>query len=629
MNNGVRSFGKKGAGPRHTGATVKRLLGLIFTSYPLPLIVAMVSIIIAALAGVMGSLFLQRLVDDYILPLVQQHSHDFSNLFRAILIMGGIYYVGVIATLLFTQIMPVLGQRIQRRVRDDMFAHMQTLPVGYFDRNDYGDVMSRYTNDVDTLMQLISQSLPQFVSSLFNIVFVIVGMLTLSPLLTILSLFIFALSIGVIRFLSKRSSKYFQAQQRSLGQINGFIEENLNGLKVVKVFSHEKESEATFDKYNESLRQDAALANGYSTMLFPIMGNIGNILYVLTALVGGILVVSHTSVLTLGAIAAFLQLSRNFSQPISQISQQLNAIIIALAGAERIFQLLDEKPEVDNGQVTLVKAHAGADGQLVKDDQGSLYAWQDPKQAALIPLKGRVVFDHVDFSYDGQKQILKDINLVAEAGQKVALVGATGAGKTTITNMLNRFYEIGSGTITYDGINIVDIKKDSLRQSLGMVLQETNLFTDTVANNIRIGDLQADDTAVEKAAKLANADGFIQNLPQGYQTLIANGGSSLSQGERQLLSIARAAVADPPVMILDEATSSIDTKTERQVQVGMDNLMAHRTTFAIAHRLSTIFNADLILVIEDGEIKERGNHDSLMAQKGIYYELYTGKTILD
>ena len=525
--------------------------------------------------------------------------------------------------------MPVLGQRIQRRVRDDMFAHMQTLPVGYFDRNDYGDVMSRYTNDVDTLMQLISQSLPQFVSSLFNIVFVIVGMLTLSPLLTILSLFIFALSIGVIRFLSKRSSKYFQAQQRSLGQINGFIEENLNGLKVVKVFSHEKESEATFDKYNESLRQDAALANGYSTMLFPIMGNIGNILYVLTALVGGILVVSHTSVLTLGAIAAFLQLSRNFSQPISQISQQLNAIIIALAGAERIFQLLDEKPEVDNGQVTLVKAHAGADGQLVKDDQGSLYAWQDPKQAALIPLKGRVVFDHVDFSYDGQKQILKDINLVAEAGQKVALVGATGAGKTTITNMLNRFYEIGSGTITYDGINIVDIKKDSLRQSLGMVLQETNLFTDTVANNIRIGDLQADDTAVEKAAKLANADGFIQNLPQGYQTLIANGGSSLSQGERQLLSIARAAVADPPVMILDEATSSIDTKTERQVQVGMDNLMAHRTTFAIAHRLSTIFNADLILVIEDGEIKERGNHDSLMAQKGIYYELYTGKTILD
>ncbi|MCD2255131.1 ABC transporter ATP-binding protein [Lactobacillus sp. CC-MHH1034] len=630
MNNRPRSFGKKSKGPKDTWATLKRLLKLIFTGHPIPLIVAFISIIVAAISGVAGSLFLQRLVDDYILPLLKLRSHNFSALFGAILVMGGIYYLGVIATLIFTQIMPVLGQRIQRQIRDDLFSHMQTLPVNYFDRNSFGDIMSRYTNDVDTLMQLISQSLPQFISSLFNIVFVVVGMLSLSPLLTLVSLVIFGLSIGVVRFLSNRSSKYFQAQQKSLGALNGFIEESLNGLKVIKVFSHEPQTQQRFDAYNEGLREDAARANGFATMLFPIMGNIGNLLYVLVALVGGILAVNQISGLTLGAIAAFLQLSRNFSQPISQISQQLNAIIIALAGAERIFQLQDEPEETDQGQVVLVRAIKGADGILAAAPEGQIWAWKypDPKQP-LIELRGRVVFDHVNFSYDGQKQVLHDINLVVAPGQKVALVGSTGAGKTTITNMLTRFYEIDSGTITYDGINIQDIRKASLRQSLGMVLQETNLFTDTVANNIRFGNLTATDAQVHAAADLANATTFIDHLPQGFETQITNGGSSLSQGERQLLSIARAAVADPPVMILDEATSSIDTKTERLVQAGMDNLMRDRTTFAIAHRLSTIFNADLILVIEQGQIIERGNHESLMAKKGAYYELYTGKKALE
>ncbi|WP_416353280.1 ABC transporter ATP-binding protein [Agrilactobacillus fermenti] len=630
MNNRPRSFGKKSKGPKDTWATLKRLLKLIFTGHPIPLIVAFISIIVAAISGVAGSLFLQRLVDDYILPLLKLRSHNFSALFGAILVMGGIYYLGVIATLIFTQIMPVLGQRIQRQIRDDLFSHMQTLPVNYFDRNSFGDIMSRYTNDVDTLMQLISQSLPQFISSLFNIVFVVVGMLSLSPLLTLVSLVIFGLSIGVVRFLSNRSSKYFQAQQKSLGALNGFIEESLNGLKVIKVFSHEPQTQQRFDAYNEGLREDAARANGFATMLFPIMGNIGNLLYVLVALVGGILAVNQISGLTLGAIAAFLQLSRNFSQPISQISQQLNAIIIALAGAERIFQLQDEPEETDQGQVVLVRAIKGADGILAAAPEGQIWAWKypDPKQP-LIELRGRVVFDHVNFSYDGQKQVLHDINLVVAPGQKVALVGSTGAGKTTITNMLTRFYEIDSGTITYDGINIQDIRKASLRQSLGMVLQETNLFTDTVANNIRFGNLTATDAQVHAAADLANATTFIDHLAQGFETQITNGGSSLSQGERQLLSIARAAVADPPVMILDEATSSIDTKTERLVQAGMDNLMQDRTTFAIAHRLSTIFNADLILVIEQGQIIERGNHESLMAQKGAYYELYTGKKALE
>lgn len=630
MDNRSRAFGKKTKGPEDAWGTLKRLLRLIMTTQPLLWLIAFISIIVSALASVVGTLFLQRLVDDYILPLLKVDDPKFGPLLTAIIWMAAIYLLGVVATYVYTQIMPALGQRIQKRLRDQLFVHMQTLPVGYFDSHSYGDLMSRYTNDVDTLTQLISQSFPQFLSSIFNLVFVIVGMLTLSPVLTLISVGIFLLSLGVIRFLSKRSSGYFQEQQRQLGQLNGFIEENLTGLKVIKVFSHESVIQNQFETVNESLRKDASAANGYATMLFPIMGNLGNLLYVLIALVGGALAVQNVLPLTLGAIAAFLQLSRNFSQPIAQISQQLNAIIMALAGSERLFQVLDEKPEIDEGQVTLVKAEKKADGTLGITPTGSLWAWQNADtNKPLIPLKGHIVFDGVWFSYDHKTPVFEGINFEAKPGAKVALVGTTGAGKTTMINLLTRFYELDQGRITYDGIDIRQIKKADLRHSLGMVLQETNLFTGTIADNIRMGKPDASMGEITAAAKLANADVFIRKLSKGYDTVLENGGASLSQGQRQLLAIARAAVADPAIMILDEATSSIDTQTERLVQSGMDNLMANRTTFAIAHRLSTIFNADLILVVEAGRIIERGNHEALMAQKGRYYDLYMGKTVLE
>ena len=610
--------------------TLKRLLKLIFTSHPVILLMAFVGIIVNAAARVWGSLFLQRLFDDYITPLVKSSNPNFIHLIHALLIMGGIYLLGVLAAALYTQLMAVLAQKIQLNLRKEMFAHMQTLAISYFDRNNFGDLMSRYTNDIDALLQMIMQSFPQFVSALFNIAFVTAGMLYLSPFLTIVSFVIFAISIVFLNFLSKRSSKYFNQQQETIGALDAQIEEILNGQKVVKVFSHEKQVEDQFNKLNDDWAEASGKANGYATMLFPFMGNLGTILYVLIAIIGGFLTLKGYSALTLGTIAAFLQLSRSFSRPIAQISQQLNNIILALAGGKRIFELLDAQPEVDNGTVDLVRV-THQNGQLIEttDSRHDEWAWKDGSK--FVPLQGKVDFQHVDFGYFKDKTILHDVNLKVKPGQKVALVGPTGAGKTTITSMLNRFYEIDQGKITYDGINIQRIKKEALRRSLGIVLQQTNLFTGTVMENIRYGRLDATDDEVIAATKLANADSFIQELPQGYQTVITGDGSDLSQGQRQMLSIARAALADPPVMILDEATSSIDTQTERKVQGAMDNLMKGRTSFVIAHRLSTIFNSDLIVVVEDGKIIEQGSHEELIRQssRGKYFQLYTGALTLE
>lgn len=585
--------------------TFKRLIALIFSQYKGWLVIAFIAIIISALAGVAGSLFIQRLIDDYVLPLMRSSHPNYGPLLEAILIMGALFYTGVLATVAYSQIMAVLGQRIQKSIRDQMFTKMESLPLRYFDENDYGNVMSRYTNDVDTLTQLITQSFPQFIVATFNVVFALVAMVSLSPILTLISLLIFATSIVIVRWLTARSSKYFRAQQASIGSLNAFIEEMLNGQKVIKVFSHEATVKQEFDQYNDDLRNDARLANGFSTMLFPIMGNLGNLLYVLIAIAGGALAITHARLLTLGTIAAFLQLSRSFSQPIAQISQQLNAIIQAMAGAGRIFQLLDEASEADSGT-----------------QKGETWCWQDGDKQ--LPVRGQISFKDVSFEYPNSDAGLHDISFDVEAGEKIALVGETGAGKTTITNMLNRFYDIDSGQITYDGINITRINKEALRRSVAIVLQETHLFSGTIADNIRYGRMTATDDEVIAAAKLANADKFIETLPDKYETQITGNGSELSSGQQQMLSIARAALVDPPVMILDEATSNIDSRTEQLVQAGMDNLMTGRTTFAIAHRLSTVFNADLILVIGDGRIVESGTHEALLAKHGKYYELYTG-----
>ena len=617
MSNLDKALENKDQANGHRMKTLGRLLRLIVKTSPWMLTVSMIMIVLAAASNVIGSLFIERLINNYIMPLTKEKVPNYGPLEIAIAVMFGIYAIGFLSNYLFNMLMGVLAQKVQYRVRNEMFTHMESLPISYFDQNEFGDIMSRYTNDIDTLMQMISQSIPQFTNSALSLLFVVCAMFSLSWQLTLFSFIIFALSIGIVRFLTVKSGNYFQIQQKKLGQINGYNEEMLNGLKVIKVFSHELESKAGFDKYNEELRQASGRANTYATVLFPIMGNIGNLLYVLIAFIGGAVAINQWAPLSLGAIGSFLQLSRQFSMPIAQISQQLNSIVMALAGAERIFNLEDQASEPDDGTVTISKG----------DEVGSNWNWNVPQKDGSIkkvPVRGHIVFDHVNFSYVPEHQILHDISIDAKPGMKVAMVGETGAGKTTISNMLNRFYEIDSGTITYDGIPIKNIKKDDLRQSLSIVLQETHLFTGTIMDNIRFGNPDASDDDVYQAAKLSHADEFIHDLDHGYQTVIDGDGGDLSQGQMQLLSIARAMIADEPVMILDEATSSIDTRTEKMVQAGMDNLLAGRTSFVIAHRLSTIVNSDLILVLDHGHIIERGTHDELIAAKGQYYQLYTG-----
>lgn len=622
---GKMPVGRKSKNPMKT---LKRLLGYVFKEYKFQFLFVVICILISSLATVASTLFLKTLIDDYITPFLGQSNPNFGPLLKTIGMMAIIYYIGTFSTYLYNRIMIVVAQGSLKKIRDDMFEHMEGLPIKYFDTHSHGEIMSLYTNDTDTLRQMISQSLPQLVSSVITVVSVFISMIVLSLPLTLVAVVMIFVMFRVIKVIGGKSSLYFGKQQKDLGKVNGFIEEMMEGQKVVKVFCHEDESKIDFDKLNDDLCDSAYKANTFANILMPIMGNLGYINYVLTAIVGGILAIGSIGGFTLGALASFLQLTRNLNQPISQMSQQFNAVIMALAGAERIFELLDEKHETDDGYVTLVNAKVKENGELeeVKERTG-IWAWKHPHSDGTITytrMLGDMVFDDVDFGYDDKKIILHNIKLFAKPGQKVAFVGATGAGKTTITNLINRFYDIQDGKIRYDGININKIKKDDLRRSLGIVLQDTHLFTGTIADNIKYGKLDATDEEVIAAAKLANADTFIKHLPQGYDTMITGDGANLSQGQRQLLAIARAAIADPPVLILDEATSSIDTRTEAIVQEGMDKLMHGRTVFVIAHRLSTVKNSDVIMVLEQGRIIERGNHDDLIEQKGKYYQLYTG-----
>ena len=573
---------------------------------------------------------LKFLIDDFISPLIGQKDPNFAELYRALAVLGSIFLMGVIATFTYTRLMVYIGQGVLKKVRDDMFEHMQTLPIRYFDQNTNGSIMSLYTNDTDTLRQMISQSIPQALMSLFTIIVTFISMLILSPLLTILAVLIIGLMIFVTKKIGGNSGKYFVRQQKSLADVTGFVEERMNGQRVVKVFNHERKSEEEFDKLNEALFESAAQANTFANMMGPVIGNIGNLQFVLVSVLGGFLSIMGIGGITLGVMASYLQFTKSFTQPFMQVAQQFNSIVMALAGAERIFALIDEESEKDEGYVTLVNAKKDENGNIIEcKERTGMWAWKHPHSAdgsvSYTELTGDVRFEDVTFGYNEDKVILKDISLFAKPGQKLAFVGSTGAGKTTITNLINRFYDIQEGKIRYDGINITKIKKDDLRRSLGIVLQDTHLFTGTIMDNIRYGKLDATDEEVYEAAKLAHADQFIKMLPKGYDTMLSGDGEELSQGQRQLLSIARAAVANPPVLILDEATSSIDTRTESIVQKGMDNLMKGRTVFVIAHRLSTIRNSDAIIVLEHGKIIERGDHADLIKMKGTYYQLYTGK----
>lgn len=609
-------------------STIKRLLRYITGGYKLRFAFVLICILVSAAASVAGSLFLEVLIDDYIAPLLGAEHPVFTGLLWAIGAMGVIYLAGAISSYVYNRQMAIIAQGVQKRIRDELFENMEKLPVRYFDTHSYGDIMSRYTNDIDTLRQMLSQSIPMLFSSLMTIVLVFYAMLYTSILLTCLVVVMVLLMLRVTTVIGGKSGDYFVKQQQDLGDVNGYVEEMMNGQKVVKVFCYEQASKDRFDEKNIRLFDSGSNANKYANVMMPIMGNLSNLAYVLVAIVGGALSLSGAGGLTLGAIASFLQLTKSFSQPVSQISQQVNSVVMALAGAERIFTLMDEEPEQDNGYVTLVNARNDEQGNFIEAaEHTGMWAWKHPHSDGSLTyteVKGNIVLDDVDFSYDGEKTVLYNVSLYAKPGQKIAFVGATGAGKTTITNLLNRFYDIADGKIRYDGININKIKKSDLRRSLGIVLQDTHLFTGTVMENIRYGKLYATDEEVIAAAKMAGADSFISRLPDGYNTMLSGDGSGLSQGQRQLLSIARAAVADPPVMILDEATSSIDTRTEKLVQNGMDALMEGRTVLVIAHRLSTIQNSKAILVLDKGRIIERGNHDELMEQKGRYYQLYSG-----